>query len=1079
MVNNIQKWMAKADDSHARIDAKNIEPARTRRRNPFRGVVSRLSSFFCFVGLSSLLPMSGYGLSAADAKAEWMRLHDKASISLTNTIVVAGNTIHTADLLDGGIFKQYVCPGVFLVLDFARTSIWTLQLSGNNEIGFISASRSLAIELMPGSFTHVVAPAPYNSKGTPNRVYGIRTGCGLLIHGCGTLSVSHHGKESFLSQGSGISVGNEHGWNGDLLVTDGASVRVQTWGSPAIYADDGQAVSFVGALLETTGGAVIAEGDVFFDRAAVNLLSPGSGVVAWGNLTMDRSFCASIVQKGNALNTRKILNLDNSIVYAMSRDASCVQMTSDGESAIIGKGVYKFATLGGSDKAALEFDRPLTLDGGELTTCAPDGCGIKSPLKTLTVNSGLIRNQYSMHIKDEFFVSRELIDAYDFVAGWEALGCETSFNPYNAIELFLGYTMLDWIEAQDIETPRGEAYASVSVSSVRLNGGTILSEGAQNGVCLGYQGKVNLSGGSLSGPVKRKPPSGSPYECFPNDANGVSLVCVTNIVAGKPYSRVAGGWTTKLPSGYDTSSLYLDGENKLYFWVPQHYTAGASYTVKFDMNGGTGSKTFTVVEGEVLGGYISQLSPKKDGYRFDGWWTAKSGGQQVAADTVVTGNATYYAHWVVSRVASYAITFNANGGTGGKKFPDVGDGRTLGYYMKQLTPKCEGYSFAGWWTAKTGGTRVDADTVVTGNAMYYAHWTAKIFFHANGGVGGKTFAAAKGEKLGDYMKKVSPAHSGCTFTGWWTARTGGTWVSPSTIVAGSKTYYAQWTDLTFRNSGNACWSQQYDGIWKSGAIVNSQSSSLMATTYGAGVVTFKWKVSSEKNYDKLTFSLDSDLRKAEISGTDDTSWARVSFAVEGDCWHTLQWRYSKDVSVDAGSDCGWVRDIAWIRAGTACAISFNANGGTGGKTFSAVGAGRTFGYYMKQLAPKRDGYAFNGWWTAKTGGTQVTADDIVTGSETYYAHWKVQTYSLFFHANGGTGGKTFASVPAGAKLGTYMDKLTPKNENDRCIFSGWWTKKTGGTQVTATMVAMGNATYYAHWVTSWSRIIKVSSHRIT
>ena len=806
---------------------------------------------------------------------------------------------------------------------------------------------------------------------------------------------------------------------------------------------------------------------MLFDTAAVNLLSHGSGAVAWGNLTIDRSFCASITQSGSALSTRKVLSLNNSIVYALSRDESCVHVhysEKETDPSIIGKGVYKFATLGGSDKAALRLDRPLTIDGGELATCAPGGYGIRSASRTLTINSGLVRNQYSMHIKDEFFVSRELMDAYDFVAGWEALGYETAFNPYNAIELFLGYTMLDWIEAQGIETPRGEASASISVSNVRLNGGTVISEGALNGVSLGYQGNVRVGGGSLQGSVKRS------NVWAPIDANGVSLVCVTNIVSGKTYSRVSSGWTAKLPVGYDTSSLYLDGSNRLYFWVPKNYTAGMNYSVRFDVNGGTGGKTFTVVEGETLGGYISQLSPKKDGYRFDGWWTAKSGGQQIAADMVVTGSATYYAHWILAQVASYAITFNANGGTGGKKFPDVGNGRTLGYYMKQLTPKCEGYSFAGWWTAKTGGIQVDANTVVTGSATYYAHWAAKIFFHANGGVGGKTFAAAKGEKLGNYMKKVSPTRSGYTFTGWWTARTGGTWVSPSTIVAGGKTYYAQWTNLTFLDSGNVRWSQQYDGIWKSGAIVESQSSSLLATIYGAGVVTFMWKVSSEKNYDKLAFYLDG-VKKAEISGTDDTAWTRVSFVVEDDCLHTLRWEYSKDGSVNAGSDCGWVRDMEWIRAGTACSISFNANGGTGGKTFSSVGVGRTFGYYMKQVTPKRDGYAFNGWWTAKTGGTQVTATDIVTGSATYYAHWKVQTYSLFFHANGGTGGKTFASVPAGAKLGTYMDMLTPKNDGGE-TFTGWWTARTGGTQVTATMVVTGSATYYAHWSAPVIRIIR-------
>ena len=194
----------------------------------------------------------------ANAKSDWMALHDNPKISLTNTIVVGSQTIHTRDLLKKGIHYMVVCPGVELVL--VSQAIWTLRMSGNVTIdGGISSDRSLAIELMPGSFTHVIAPSPYRN-GKPSDVYGIIAGCGLLIHGCGTLSVSHEGEENFLSQGSGISAGNVLGWNGDIMVTKGASVRVQTWGSPAVHTSYGRDVQVVGALLETTGGAVIAGG---------------------------------------------------------------------------------------------------------------------------------------------------------------------------------------------------------------------------------------------------------------------------------------------------------------------------------------------------------------------------------------------------------------------------------------------------------------------------------------------------------------------------------------------------------------------------------------------------------------------------------------------------------------------------------------------------------------------------------------------------------------------------------------------------------------------------------------------------
>ena len=126
-----------------------------------------------------------------------------------------------------------------------------------------------------------------------------------------------------------------------------------------------------------------------------------------------------------------------------------------------------------------------------------------------------------------------------------------------------------------------------------------------------------------------------------------------------------------------------------------------------------------------------------------------------------------------------------------------------------------------------------------------------------------------------------------------------------------------------------------------------------------------------------------------------------------------------------------------------------------------MGAGRVLGYYMNKLTPVRDGYTFDGWWTAKTGGTQVVATDVAMQDATYYAHWKVQTYSVFFHANGGTGGKTF-TVANGKTLGQYIDKVTP--ENFGYILDGWYTAKTGGTKISASTIVNANVTYYAHWI---------------
>lgn len=100
-----------------------------------------------------------------------------------------------------------------------------------------------------------------------------------------------------------------------------------------------------------------------------------------------------------------------------------------------------------------------------------------------------------------------------------------------------------------------------------------------------------------------------------------------------------------------------------------------------------------------------------------------------------------------------------------------------------------------------------------------------------------------------------------------------------------------------------------DGIAiQSGDIVDSQHSYFQTTVTGPGTLQFYWRVSSEANYDFLKFSIDAVEQPGGISGTVD--WALMTFQIpEGT--HTLKWVYSKDSSVSAGEDCGWVDSITW------------------------------------------------------------------------------------------------------------------------------------------------------------------------
>ena len=70
-------------------------------------------------------------------------------------------------------------------------------------------------------------------------------------------------------------------------------------------------------------------------------------------------------------------------------------------------------------------------------------------------------------------------------------------------------------------------------------------------------------------------------------------------------------------------------------------------------------------------------------------------------------------------------------------------------------------------------------------------------------------------------------------------------------------------------------------------------------------IAFWAQTSSEKDYDKLTFSIDG-RKQMELSGN--AGWRRCAYPLTAGS-HRLLWRYTKDDSDNAGSDCAWIDDV--------------------------------------------------------------------------------------------------------------------------------------------------------------------------
>jgi len=123
------------------------------------------------------------------------------------------------------------------------------------------------------------------------------------------------------------------------------------------------------------------------------------------------------------------------------------------------------------------------------------------------------------------------------------------------------------------------------------------------------------------------------------------------------------------------------------------------------------------------------------------------------------------------------------------------------------------------------------------------------------------------------------------------------------------------TDLTFTTGGDYNWFGQRQIYYygndaaQSGDITHDQNVWMSTTVDGPGSLSFYWKVSSESNYDFLKFYIDS-TEQTSISG--EVGWQQKTYNI-GEGTHDLKWKYTKDASVNDGSDCGWLDKIAYTQ----------------------------------------------------------------------------------------------------------------------------------------------------------------------
>lgn len=509
----------------------------------------------------------------------------------------------------------------------------------------------------------------------------------------------------------------------------------------------------------------------------------------------------------------------------------------------------------------------------------------------------------------------------------------------------------------------------------------------------------------------------------------------------------------KKASGSTVTHPYLvhDGYNDI-AWFTDEIFPNAVYTLTIKPNGGqayngstTTSSNFTTKVAYDIPTYIGNLykkdgtnyyitdnTPIRTGYTFKGWTASKGSAYRNTSGGTFYFNAlaTHASHkdsWVYDggtntgavsvtaqwRANTYTVSFNSQEGSSVSS-KTVTFGSTYGTLS---TPTRTGYSFDGWYTAASGGTKITSSSTVStaGNHTLYAHWTASQMYVCY------DFWGSTGLTCNSSTYQLSPTYQRVQSKGTTDEeivyqygplnRVSGTHTvkTPSTFGVSKTGYHLKYYEFTaYDNSGKAYKTTQcYPG-----------------SSYTMGNLNPFYN--SSKSY----------------------------FSADDSCWEPNI--CTVHLSIPTGAT--GVSEVY---------VKYN----TGWYSDSAATSPTSY-----VSPPVRSGYTFKGYWTGTSGsGTRIIEPDgyinpgyltYFSGSDSYlYAHWQAD-YIIKYNLNGGSRNRfpTQQTIvdKKGALYGVY--------ENDpsyfQYSFKGWGTSS-GTTTVSyypeVEYPNIGSRTLYAIW----------------
>ena len=528
--------------------------------------------------------------------------------------------------------------------------------------------------------------------------------------------------------------------------------------------------------------------------------------------------------------------------------------------------------------------------------------------------------------------------------------------------------------------------------------------------------------------------------------------------------------------------------------------------ISYDLNGGTGTtpatiskniyvNTNNVTENGILGASVKIAdgvqNPTKQGYTFAGWKVnnnvyidsdtlLQSGSTQVFKD-----KATLIAKWTPGP-ANYTV----------KHYKQNGDGTypTTPTYTETKSGISEQYTEAEAIASYADDgyqvpTNISRDLIKgDGSTVIEIKYPAKSFNYtvnhykqqSDDSYSTITESETKQALLGAQIAYTSVSKESA-YKGY---KVNTTMTTPSTTVtkdgqAHIDIYYAARTDIPYtvkhyKQQGNGTYSSTPTATDSKTGTTGKQTSATARTEYandgyqvpttitqktiagdGSTVVEIRYPANSY-NYTVNTYLENSDGTYPDIP-ISETKQALLGATITASSQSTSRTGYTFDSSRSTQGNITIVKDgnpeINLYYKRIKYTVTFDVNGGN---ALSDSERTQTIEYgnsYNTLPTPTKTSSSFAGWWTSKTGGTQVTGNEIVTSSHTLYAHWDAKQYTIIFNVNGGDEllantktvnyGETFG--------GTYSTMPVPTREG--YTFEGWYTGVDTNGNVTGTRVS--------------------------